>query len=379
VRVFLAAMSLLAALLPMGPASAVQITNVSAEPARVPQIEDAEVALVFRLSEPASVTLNVYDGRDLLIRRIDSDGRIEAGDQRLTWDLRDQSGRPVPAEAYHYTLIALSSAGRRVEHDLTDLTAGDDLVATEVAWDPESKVIRYRLPAAGRVNIRVGLDDNGPLLATVLDWVVRDAGVHEEPWDGFDAAGVLDLSHHPKLAIAVDAFGLSDNSILVGPAAARVELIRELPWGRERRVAQRHDRKRMHFHRQQPLEERGDYRISLTLPDNLPRDAEGLPILTGIVPIRLDVSEDDRERVLERRFEPVFFVDGTFVFENEVGFLPMTWRWDTAGVNQGVHFLTANLRGYEGNFGMTTLKVRVMRMADEAQGSDAALISEERQ
>ena len=48
------------------------------------------------------------------------------------------------------------------------------------------------------------------------------------------------------------------------------------------------------------------------------------------------------------------------VFENETGFLPMTWNWDTSNASPGIHYLTANLRGYEGNFGMATVKVRVV-------------------
>ena len=56
--------------------------------------------------------------------------------------------------------------------------------------------------------------------------------------------------------------------------------------------------------------------------------------------------------------------DGIFVFENETGFLPMTWNWDSTSVNPGTHYLTANLRGYEGNFGIATLKVDVEREGD---------------
>jgi hypothetical protein len=70
-------------------------------------------------------------------------------------------------------------------------------------------------------------------------------------------------------------------------------------------------------------------------------------------------APEDLERALSRRFEPVFFVDGQFAFENEVGFVPMTWTWDPEGVNAGEHFLTVNLRSYEGNFGIASVKVVV--------------------
>jgi hypothetical protein len=116
----------------------------------------------------------------------------------------------------------------------------------------------------------------------------------------------------------------------------------------------------MYSHAQQPLESRGDFKVLWTLP-KLPRSANGVPIVSGVTPVRLDVEAVDRERALSRRFEPVFFVDGQFAFENEVGFVPMTWNFDPATLNEGEHFLTVNLRGYEGNFGMATLKVIVRR------------------
>jgi hypothetical protein len=39
----------------------------------------------------------------------------------------------------------------------------------------------------------------------------------------------------------------------------------------------------------------------------------------------------------------------------------MTWNFDPAALNEGEHFLTVNLRGYEGNFGMATVKVWISR------------------
>lgn len=351
-------------LLVAAPASALQITNAVAEPSSLESASGGPVKIRFSLSAPAQVSVNIYDGRDLLIRRIQPDAILSAGDQQLTWDLRDQVHRPVPPEAYRWTITATTPAGERVDYDLTDLSAAKrDLPVFDIKWNPETQAIGYRIQRPGRINIRIGLANNGPLLITVLDWVVRDAGSHQIPWNGKDQSGVLDLREHPQLKIAVDAYALSDNSIIVGPPADHVSLVEDLPWGEQRRVANDTLRKRMHFHRQQPLESRGDYQITLTLPDDLPKDADGLPILTGIVPVRLNIDEADRARALARRFEPVFFVDGSFAFENEVGFLPMTWRWNTAGTNPGIHFLTANLRGYEGNFGIATLKVRVQRAA----------------
>jgi hypothetical protein len=77
------------------------------------------------------------------------------------------------------------------------------------------------------------------------------------------------------------------------------------------------------------------------------------------VPLKADVAEAQRQRVIERRFEAAFYVDGVFSHENELGYVPLGWTWDSSQVNDGEHVLTLNIRGYEGNFGTATVKVVV--------------------
>ena len=318
-----------------------------------------KVTVRFELSEPAAVTMNVYDGRDLLIRNIDSGKQLASGEHSLSWDGKDNAGRPVPPGAYHYTLVATDKDQQSVEYDLTDLTGGEDLEVRNVNWDNKQKTLSYLVQKPARVNIRIGLQNDGPLLRTLLEWVPRAAGTHQEKWDGMDASGVIDLSKHPKRDIVVLAFSLSDNSILVGAPQSRDQLVADMSWKAVERERKQVSPRRMKTISQQPLETRGDYMIHLTLPDGLEKTKEGLPVVTGRVPVRLDIADKDRKRALERRFEAGFYVDGIMVFENETGFLPMTWYWNTAGMNPGTHYLTTNVRGYEGNFGMQTVKLYV--------------------
>lgn len=335
-----------------------EITNVRADPHYfVPPKE--ETHLHFQLSASATVTVHFYDGQDRLVRTLTSPTPLTAGDHTLDWDGTDQRGQPLPPEEYRYTLTAEDANGQHITYDLSDLTGGEDVLASDVAWDPEVDMIRYRLPQAARVNIRVGLGHGGPLLGTVLDWVVRDAGVHQESWNGFDASQVLDLSHHPELMVSINAFALSANALIIGPPAATVQTLTDLPWGETRRVPQRQPAKRMYAHYQQPLTERRDFKIQLRLPANLPTTSDQIPIVSETVALSLDIDPHDRTRALDQRFETVFYVDGLFAFESETGFLPMTWQWNSQGINEGTHFLTANLRGYEGHFGMATIKVYV--------------------
>jgi hypothetical protein len=52
-------------------------------------------------------------------------------------------------------------------------------------------------------------------------------------------------------------------------------------------------------------------------------------------------------------------VDFVFMYEEELGYTPFSWVWNPAGVNEGVHYITVMLRGYEGHFGTVTNKVFV--------------------
>jgi hypothetical protein len=350
------------------PAAALTIGEVRLDSIVFDPLKGERAVIRFQLDGPAMVEARVFDGRDLLMRTIEQSSS-SPGDQSLEWDGKDEAGRPLPPEAYHFTLHA-AAEGAEAAFDVTDATGGEEIQAQNVTWDAATHRVSYRLAQTARVNIRIGLQDNGPLLRTLVDWVARPAGDNEESWDGWDSSHVLDLSHHPKLSVFVDAFALSANTIIIGPPRDAVALVESMTWGRHsREKSNEPQKKRMHYHSQQPIEERGDVAVNLVLPPGLPKDKDGLPEATGRVTLRLDVDDRDRDRVIQQRFEPVFFVDGTFAFENEVGYLPFSWIWDTATVNEGVHYVTVNVRGYEGNFGMQTLKVRVRHASTDRRGA----------
>ncbi len=311
----------------------------------------------FVIDKPSQVALSIFDGRDRLIWR-NAPAALQAGDHALVWEGRDTQDQPVPPEAYTYTLSAKTVEGEMV-HDLSDVTGGELLNVQDTAWDPKTGMVSYRLDRPARVNIRFGLQ-GGPYLRTLVDWVPRAAGVQSERWDGWDASHVLSLSGHPLLVTSIKAYSLSDNTVLVGKRPGRVTFA-NVPKDGARKKQASSDAKRMYFHPDQPLETRGDITTLLTIEGGTTRDDEGRWVVSGKVPVRLNVAAADRERVLERRFEPVFYVDGTYVFETESGYLPLTWQWDTTTVNEGEHFITANVRGYEGNFGAATLKVWVVK------------------
>ncbi|NPU93024.1 MAG: hypothetical protein HPY82_14040 [Gammaproteobacteria bacterium] len=340
--------------------SALEISQVYSQTRQFDPAAGEQFKLHFTLDKTADVAVNFYDGRDLRVRQLRL-GQRKAGSHHALWDGRDEQGRGIPPEAYVYTVIA-TAGNETVEHDLTDSTGGEHYVVKNITWDAARKELVYRLPSPSRINLRIGLEDNGPVLMTVRDWVARSSETQREQWDGWDMSHALDLSQHPRLLISGLAFTLSDNTVLVGPAAERVTLLDGL---KEKRTVKKVSTPKVGYHQQQPLETRSDYQLQLAVPADLPRDAEGLPIVSG--PLALRVNVDDPQRAISRRFEQILFVDGHYVQEAEMGFFPMTWHWDPAPLNEGIHYLTANVRGYEGNFGMATLKIRVKRTATASQ------------
>lgn len=343
---------------------AVEITRVYHQPVKFNSEKNKPVTLHFNLSEPSEVTVNIYDDRDMLIREIYKNN-LSAGEQSLTWHGKDQSKRLVPPEIYRYTIHAKGKDGKIVEHDVSDHTGGNKVKIKDIKWNVKKKQFEYTLKQAARILLRVGLKNDGPLLANVLNWLPRASGTHIEKWNGMDASDIIELSKHPKMEIDIQAYSLSNNSILVDSKNTKSRFI-DIEWPQQKRKRKKTQNKRMIAAHQQDPETRGDYLVSLVLPDALDKTKKGVPIVTGELPVMLTIDQSKASIALDRRAEPVFFIDGQFAFENEVGFLPMTWILNTNTLNEGEHYLSVNLRGYEGNFGLATIKIHVRKKNKKA-------------
>jgi hypothetical protein len=346
--------------------SSLVISQVRVDRERIDPVKNEVVAVRFNLNEPANVVLSIFDGRDRLV--YSANDEAEAGDAALTWNGQDTTGKPVPPEAYSYTLTAKNAKGQTV-HDLTDLTGGVLLPAKDVRWDAKEGKLHYYLDKPARVNLRFGLQD-GPYLRTVVDWVPRSAGANAEAWDGMDASGVLQLSTHPAVQPAVKAYTLPENTIFVGGNADRIQFVAGKTEGTVRARTTQQPAKQMFNLSQQPLETRGDITAKLTLGDAARQGKDGRWLVSGQVPLNADVIDAQRQRVIERRFEAAFYVDGVFSHENELGYVPLGWTWDSSQVNNGEHILTLNIRGYEGNFGTASVKVLVDNAAVDTPSAE---------
>ena len=344
-----------------GQAEKLRITNVFCDPVVFEPGRGQTVKLTYRLSAPVKVSVKIYDPRNLLIRDLIQDIHQNAGDHSVLWDGKDNAGSPVPPNYYVYTIMANTAGGDAVLHDLTDLTGGKLLYAKKVGYDPATEKVSYVLPKHSLVNVRIGLPKGGPLLTTLIDWVPRKGGFNQEPWDGWDRSHSVNVAKNKHLQVGVSAYSLPLNSIIVTGqnTRKRPEFIQDISWGEEKRKEKGKKRKEIYNHWQHPRDKCYDPDISLSLPPDLLRNANNLPVITGPVPIRMEVAEKDRKFMLDQRFEVVYYVDFVFVYEEELGYTPFSWIWNPAGVNEGVHYITVMLRGYEGHFGTVTKKVLV--------------------
>lgn len=317
-------------------------------------------AILYNLSAPAVVTVNIYDSRDILVRQIKSNGPVAGGPHQALWDGRDQSGKIVPGNFYLYTIKAEAN-GETVVYDPSDITGGKAQKVLDVHLEKNGNEISYVLTEDSIVNIRLGLKDGGPLLKTLIDWVPRTSGLNKEPWDGWDNCHTVNLADRQKLQINVNAYSLPMNSIIVnsGNRQDRPAFISEFTWNAAKRTRTRKHRKEMYNHWQHPRDKCYDPRISILLPGELRGDNTGIPVVSGRVPIQMKISGRDRKYMMDQRFEVVYYLDFVFIHEEELGYSPFTWVWNTAGVNRGIHYITVMLRGYEGHFGTATRAVKV--------------------
>ncbi len=322
------------------------------------------VLLNYSLKESAAVTVQVYDPDHGLVRSLAEGPKQDAGRKTVTWNGRDLDGEIVPDEAYYFVVTAQGQSGRQETYDPTAVSGGEmiDVGSPNVQQDG---AITYVLSRAARVRLRVGVE-NGPLVATPVDWKPRVAGRVVEQWDMRDSSGILDLRNRRDWKVALAAFTLPDPSVIahgnkqqsyrsykLGPAKARPTRpggVRDLPLSRfsEHWAIPRVVDRAMPVQVDISLQER-------VLPENPCRITDGAVV-------RVSVPDDVDRRFLESQgCEIMFFVDMKLVAEIEQAYMPCNWPWDLSDVSAGEHVLTVNLASFRDQIGSASRRVLVER------------------
>lgn len=198
----------------------------------------------------------------------------------------------------------------------------------DISLDLETGEITYTLPKDALVRIRVGIQNGGPLLAIPLDWGLRKKGFNKEIWDFKDPSGQTSYKGRSDLIAVIYCIDLNIDT----------EEIRAnndfQGW-------------------------RNSPRMNIMFPEIHENSVQGYPKLKGIVPIRLTIDEKDAKWLSDTKYEMGLFVDNIFLVEDEEGVNPFNYLLNVKGFNNGIHVITANIVGYEGEIGTTSITVEV--------------------
>ncbi len=342
-------------------AAAPRVERVVADRAVMREGESASWRL--RTDSTATIRAKLWDGRDRLVRTLFLGEGLPAGDHKLTWDLLDEGGRRAP-DGYYLLTFELQDGEEAYIWDPSDRSGGNRLAASAVRYDSVAEEVRYTLPKPAIVRIHLGLRD-GPLLRTLVDWVVRPHGGQAESWDGFDASGVQRFSSSRELDIAIWAYELPVNAVIVDrnepPASADRRPIRPqfLDGGdrrelRSRTIPAEPDRL---DHWWQKQGSRYNPVARLEPLAGIRRDDRGVILADGPVRMSFGVAPEDEDLLLQQRFEAMVYLDGRFLFEEEQGYLPFVWTLDPLKLTAGDHVVTIVAGTYGGHFATASLKV----------------------
>jgi len=318
-----------------------------------------KVVLSYRLADADKVNVNLYDPDGGLVRELLSGLALEAGAHSVEWDGRDLEGAVVPDEAYTFTIETASGS----VYDPTTRRGGIVGDITEARFEADGTVT-YRLPAASRVLIRLGLH-SGPMLKTLADWRPRVAGTITEYWDGRDEDGLMTLRQEKGLSSLITYVTLPEATVITYGNTA--ESYRDYKLGR---VKGRPNKPSRPWDASAEVQMRPALlvppawarapRVGLSFPAAAPDESGALPVVKDVAQVRVDVDPADRELLEKEQFEIIFFVDKVFFAEAERGYLPMNWQWELHQLPPGEHILTVNVSSFKGQVGVASRKVKVV-------------------
>lgn len=354
-----------ALMLPLGclsiSSAAAQVTMVSVSSVELSAAKAERVTYAVRTGQPGSLTLELLTGDGDLVRSLPV-GNVGPGLHTAEWDGRDQRGQAVPDEAYCARAVLTTDQGRLTDDPCTR-TGGEFLEKLQASMMPGGD-IAYSLEHPARVMVRVGIK-GGPMLRSLSVWRPRSAGRNLQRWNGFDESGLIDLRSE-RLALLVVAFRLPDFTVIVtgNPdvdyrawriAQGWPELAESARGAGEQPLLRNGQRiARQHYTARYKDREP---RISVVVSGANGKPLEEGAALPTNARVSVDIHREDRWLMQEQLYEVAFFVNGEFVSEEENGYVPIAWIWNTASLQPGRHLLTVNLTGFAGRVGSQTLAV----------------------
>ena len=319
-----------------------------------------QVKLSYTLSRPETVTIRIYDPDGGLVRTLLDQVAQAVGKQEIGWDGLDDEKQRVPDEAYTFTIETASGA----VHDPTTSSGGTVGDITDARFD-EGGTVTYKLPAAARVMIRLGLH-NGPMLKTLVDWKPRVAGEITEYWDGYDADKLIKVRDRKDFSALITYVALPELTVISYGNDKEIYRDYKLGRGKDRPRKPERPSRSEPTGQLQPAQLAPPAwfispRVSILFPNNPEADNRNIPTVQDAIDVRIDVAPTDREQLLNDQFEVILFVNNVFFAEAERGYLPLNWHWELQQLPPGEHLLTVNVSSFKGQVGVASRKIRIVR------------------
>ena len=319
-----------------------------------------------KIDRPGEIQVEIYTPDGDLVRTLSGGKQQKAGIYDVVWDGKDQENSIVPDEAYIPVIkLVISAAENDVFQYDPRKTSGGEEVTLKAKINAQQQIL-FHLDKPSRILARAGVK-SGPMMKSILNWQVRGKGRNMALWNGFDHDGLINLLEREDLALLVTGFALPRHSILT---LGNKELSYNA-WRKSKKwpsampdlgqVKFERNGHRISRHYYLPRSVDIDPRLSLEIIDELPMNKEGIPIVSGPISLKVGMHDEDRWAMQQSLYEVAFFVDAEFLSEEEQGYVPLTWRWNPAGLKPGVHVVTVNVSGFNGQVGVKSLQIEIQK------------------
>lgn len=338
------------------------ISEIDVYPRTFNPSKGEQIRISFHVSQPGKALVQIFDPDMFLVKEILTEvgnpGRYD-----IIWDGRDMAENVVPDEAYFFTIEANNYPGDLTYYDPITFY-NMETMDFPVEFQKSPGTIAYELPMDARVTIRSGISD-GPMLKVVANGVPRPAGPNVESWDGRDESRIVNITEQEKDTILTEGISLPENSIFsIGNKNATYfdykNVIAPDRPEKESRPRSILDARGPDYQFVQPTQLGVNLKFRLEVTGTAQTTDDGLPVVGGKQPIKIHIDDQIKRYVTEQRYEILYYVDFGFVAEQEEGYSPCTWIWDTSKLPDGEHILTVNIATLTGDLASQSIKVFVL-------------------
>lgn len=362
---------------------------------RVVLTSGEQAHISFLLTDDANVSLFIYNPDFAAVRTLLSNQSNKAGTLSVAWDGADDSGRPVPDEAYMVGIVATGTDGGKTVYDPTAYSGGKELNLTMETVEVSNGVynLYYSLSQPARVSLRAGIHQ-GPLLKTIIDWQPQPPGDYLVTWDGHDDAGRVKVMDVAGALMDIRGFSLPEGTIIVrgndGDYSAYHRSLRSAgtsgditrtPYGTSDDVSYESLQAGAEYisfgkFRENVLKRRGqsispqylvprilnispDFNVYLEADKSTPLADRATAEVSGKVGVFIEVGPESLLSFNESRYEIIVFIDFRRFDEEEQAYSPYTYLLDTNRLENGERWITINLASITGQVSSYSFKLNV--------------------